>query len=216
MRKLAIIGAAIAAVAALSAIATTMASAAAPELETTKAKDFPIKFTSFSGLGTLKVVGGSEIICEKDKDSGEFINAKEVTDTIDFEKCKAEGIVGAHSLGDPEGTILTTSKGSLCLIKEKDVGILLEPTGPVHIEIPTVATLLIVKGSVTGLITPIEQFSLRFELAFTVTGGKQVPEECEGKKDELLTAKNEGTFEKSTEATTGIIGFLREEVKIVE
>jgi hypothetical protein len=215
MRKLAIIGAAIAAVAALSAIATTMASAAAPKFED-ETKTFPIKFTSFSGLGTLKVVGGSEIICEKDKDSGEILNATEIIDTIDFEKCKAEGIVGAHSLGDPEGTILTTTKGTLCLIKEKDVGVLLEPTGPVHIEIPTVATLLLVKGSVTGLISPIGVFTLRAELALTVTGGKQVPEECEGKKDELLTSKNGGAFEKSTEATTGIIGLLKETVKIVE
>jgi hypothetical protein len=210
MRKLAIIGAAIAAVAALSAIATTMASAAPPTGK------FPIRFTSFSGLSTFKVAGVSEIICEKDRDSGEFTNAKEVTDTIDFEKCKAEGIVGAHSLGNPEGTILTTAKGTHCLIKEKDVGILLEPTGFVHIEIPTVATLLLIRGTVTGLITPTNVFSPRFELAFTVKEGKQVSEECEGRRNELFVSKNGGPFEKSTLATTDIIGFLGQEVKIIE
>jgi hypothetical protein len=215
MRKLTAIGAAIAAVAALSTIATTMASAAAPEFES-KSKEFPGKFTSFGGLGTLKIVGGSEVVCEKSRGTGEVLSAKETLDTINFEKCKAEGIVGAHSLGDPEGTILTTTKGTPCLIKEKDVGILLEPTGAIHIEIPSVATLLLIKGSITGSITPIGVFTLRSELALTVTGGKQVPEECEGKKDELLTSKNGGAFEKSTLASTGVIGLLGGEGKIIE
>jgi len=210
MRKLVTIGAAIAAVAALTAVAASMASAA-PEFSKEK-----VKFTSFSGPGTLAVVGGGKIECKKDKDSGEITSKTKITDTIDFEECKAEGIVGAHSLGDPEGTILTTTTGTLCLIKAGEVGVLLEPTGQVHIEIPKVATLLLIKGTVTGVITPISKESLRFELALKVAEKKQVPEECESKKDELLTSTNGGAFEKSTEQTTGVIGLLTSEVVIIE
>jgi hypothetical protein len=79
-------------------------------------------FTSTSGPGTLEKIEDDQptITCTADTDTGQFIGAskKEVAVTIDFTGCKLFGIVGAHSLGDKEGTIIVRVTGVLCYLNK--------------------------------------------------------------------------------------------------
>jgi len=220
MRKVKIIGAAIIAVVALSALASAMASAAEPEF-----KNFPLKFTSKSGKGTLQIKGGTAIECEKDTNTGEAINTKEVTATIDFLGCSAFKLVKAHSLGDEAGVILTTVKGSLCILEEKvspgtklRIGLRLAPTGKVHIEVST--ELAVIEGTVIGEVKLINALKLGgFELLLEqgAAAGEQKIKECKGgPKEVLLGQENEkGEFKEAAEVTNDEINWLVKEQEII-
>jgi hypothetical protein len=214
MRKLTIIGATITTLVALSAIASTMATAALPEFNKTK-----IKFTSFSGPGTLAVAAGNTIECTSDTDEGEITGVKTVTLTVDFRKCTIFGLFGAHSLGDAENTILTSATGTLCYINEakKEVGLVLTPTGLLHIEAPNAGALALIKGTLIGRLTPVNTTSLHGELILKQEKGVQAVLGCEGLAGEthLSTSENEGTFKASGEGTTDAIGYLTSEVDLL-
>jgi hypothetical protein len=214
MRKLTIIGATITTLVALSAIASTMATAALPEFNKTK-----IKFTSFSGPGALDESGGQAIECASDTDAGEITGPKTVTLTVDFRKCKIDGLIGAHSLGDAENTILTAATGTLCYLNEakKEVGLVITPTGMLHLEAPAAAALALVKGTLIGRLTPVNTTTLRSELILKQTAGAQELLKCEGLAGEthLSTAENEGEFKPSGEETTDAIGYLVSEVDLL-
>jgi len=221
MRKVKIIGAAIIAVVALSALASAMASAAAPEF-----KNFPLKFTSKSGPGTLQIKGGPAIECTDDTNTGEAINAKEVTATIDFLGCKAFKLFNANSLGDPSGIILTSVKGSLCILEENvspgtklRIGLRLAPTGKVHIEAST--ELVLIEGTVIGEVKPLEKLKLGlFELILQkgTNAGEQQIKECKGgPKEVLLGQENEkGEFKEAAEVTNDEINWLVKEQEIID
>jgi hypothetical protein len=216
MRKLAIITTAITTVAALSAIAAGMATAALPEFSPDNGK-FPVKFTSFSGPGTLAIAGGNTIECAKDKDSGEIVGAKEVSVTVDFETCKIFGLVGAHSLGDPEGTILVAAKGELCYIDEstKEVGLRITPTGELHVEAPSAASLAEIEGSVIGVLSPVNTSALEFMLSLKQTkAGEQAQLECGGVKSKLEASENEGALKAASEVTRDVIGLLEQTAEL--
>ena len=212
MRKLTIIGATITALVALSAIASTMATAALPEFNKTK-----VKYTSFSGPGTLAVSGGNTIECASDTDAGEITGAKTVSLTVDFKTCKIFGLIGAHSLGDAENTILTSATGTLCYLNEakKEVGLILTPTGELHIEAPNAGALAEIEGSVIGQLTPVNKTTLRGELILKQKEGKQELLKCGSTETHLETAENEGTFKASGEGTTDAIGYLTSEVDLL-
>jgi len=214
MRKLTIIGATITALVALSAIASTMATAALPEFNKTK-----VKFTSFSGPGTLQVAGGNKIECATDTDEGEITGPKTVTLTVDFRTCKIFGLIGAHSLGDAENTILTAATGTLCYLNKakKEVGLVLTPTGLLHIEAPSAGSLALIKGTLIGRLTPVNTTTLRGELILKQTEGKQELLACEELAGEthLSTAENEGEYKASGEQTTDAIGYLVSEVDLL-
>jgi hypothetical protein len=212
MRKLTIISLAITAVVALSAIAAGMATAAKPEFLPANGT-FPVKFTSHAGPGSLKS-GALEIKCQAETDKGEITGAKTVTDTIDFEKCAALGFA-AHSLGDSGETILTTVTGELCYINEakKEVGLLVTPTAKVHIEVPAAGALIIVLGSVTGALTPINVLTLEFRLLFKEVGGAQNLG-CGEKVEALDSGTNEGEETSAILVNHTIIGLLGQTVTL--
>jgi hypothetical protein len=215
MRKLTIIGATLITIIALSAIASTMANAAFPEFNPKAIKNLP-PFTSFSGKGTLQVEGGDTIVCESDTNDGVITGAKTVSLDIDFRTCTIFGIAGAHSLGDPEDTILVAATGELCYLNEaKEVGLIITPTGELHIEDPSAGALAEIEGSVIGQITPVNTSSLRFELLLKQESGKQAFKECGGKAAEFKLSENEGAFKKAGLGTTDAIGFLKEEVEVL-
>jgi hypothetical protein len=214
MRKLTITAAIITALTGLTTIASTLATAALPEFNKTK-----VKFTSFSGPGALKESGGQAIECESDTDAGEITGPKTVTLTVDFRTCKIFGLVGAHSLGDPEGTILTSATGTLCYLNEakKEVGLVITPTGLLHIEAPAAAALALIKGTLIGRLTPVNTTTLRGELILKQTAGKQELLGCEGLAGEthLSTSENEKPYAASGEQTTDAIGYLVSEVDLL-
>jgi len=214
MRKLTIIGATITALVALSAIASTMATAALPEFNKTK-----VKFTSASGPGTLQVAGGNKIECESDTDDGEITGPKEVILLVDFRKCEIFGLIGAHSLGDAENTILTNATGTLCYLNKakKEVGLVLTPTGLLHIEAPNAGALALIKGTLIGRLTPVNTTTLRGELILKQEKGKQELLGCEELAGEahLSTSENEGAYQASGLGTADTVGFLVSEVDLL-
>lgn len=198
MRKLTVIWATIGAVVALSAVAVSMASAALPEFK--PAKPTKAGFKIKSGQGTLEVAGVPNTICKKDSGSGAITGTKTVTLTVDFEECKILTFIEAHSLGDPANTILLHVTGELCFIKKaapEEVGVLLSPTGPVHIEAPATSTLVVVEGSVVGKVLPVNKKQ--------TTGTVNLPStllKCEGQTDGLTAKENEGTTAKEAKEIT--------------
>lgn len=215
MRRLKKMGVVITALLALAALGATMASsasAALPEFSPGKAGE---KFTSKSGAGTLEEGGQPAITCTADTDSGEFIGStkKEVLVTIDFTGCSVFGIVGAHSLGDKEGTILVHVTGKLCYLNKskKEVGMgLAVQSGGLHIEVA--GKLLLVTGTAIGQVKPVNTKSKTGEVVLKQSGGKQEFTKCEGGATEnLTTAENEGTAKESGEQTTDSEGFEKEQ-----
>jgi len=220
MRKVKLIGAAVVAVVVLSALASALASAAAPEF-----KNFPLKFTSKSGPGTLQIKGGTAMECTDDTNTGEAINATEVIATIDLLGCKAFKLVGAHSLGDATGIILTAVRGSLCILEEKvspgtklRIGLRLAPTGKLHIEVST--ELLLLEGTLIGEVKPLNELKLGgFELILAkgTNEGEQRIKECKGgPKEVLLAQENEkGEFKEASAVTLDQVNWLVKEQEII-
>jgi hypothetical protein len=201
MRRLKILVAAIIATAALTAIAATTATAALPEFEPGAKGE---TFTGTSATGTLETSKKGTIECATDKVKGTLLSKTEALITVDFETCKVFGLVGAHSLGDKEGVILVGFKAKLCYINKstKDVG-LLGSILALHLEVPSAAVLLVVLGSVIGLVTPVNTKTKEFEIKYEQKEGTQLIKKCEGGPENLLfTSENEGAFELSGEGTT--------------
>jgi hypothetical protein len=196
MRKLKVLGAAIIAVVALSAIASATASAALPEFLPGNAGE---KFTGKSGSGTLEVPGEGPIICSADTVTGENTGTTKKTALalITFTGCKVFGIINAASLGDAAGTILVHAELELCYIDKakKEVGVLTEVL-PVHIEV--FGKLLIVTGDQVGLLLGTKS---PFKIDYLQKEGKPDPQ-CEKKSEHLSTSINEGAGKESGEQTT--------------
>jgi hypothetical protein len=206
MRGVKIIGAALMAVVALAAVASVTASAALPEFLPASGS-----FTSKSGSGTLAFKGGNTIECSADTNKGEVTGEKTARVTITFTGCKLFGIVGANSLGDSSGTILTTANGTLCYLNKtaKTVGLQLSPTGKVHIEAG--GSLAIVEGTVIGELKPVGGGAKKgpFELVLKQkAAGEQEITKCEGGATQNLSgAEGEGTNKEASEVTTDSINF---------
>ncbi len=135
MNRIRIIGLALVAVFAISAVAVASASAALPEFRqcqkvaiaktgewnnnicteknATKEGEFEklpiknnIKFTSTSGESVLKAGFGS-VKCKKDKDSGETVSPTHITVTVTFEECKDSLARTCTTAGQAAGVIKT-------------------------------------------------------------------------------------------------------------
>ena len=214
MRKLTITTATITALTALTTITATIATAALPEFNKTN-----VKFTSESGPGTLDVAGGNTIECATDTASGEITGPKTVTLQVDVRTCKIFGLIGSHSLGDPENTILIAATGTLCYLNKakKEVGLVLTPTGLLHIEAPNAGALAQIKGTLIGRLTPVNTTTLRGELILKQEKGKQELLGCEELAGEahLSTSENEGAYQASGLGTADTVGFLVSEVDLL-
>lgn len=200
MRQLKIVGAVLGTVFALSAIASATASAALPEFNPGTAGT---KLTGTSGSGTLLTATKGIIECTSDTVSGELTGKKTGKATVTFKGCSAFGFLGAKSLGDAEGVILTKVALELCYINKakKEVGVLTEVTEPVHVEVA--GKLLKITGDAVGKITPVNTKTKKFKLEYKQKGGTQEPAGCEGKTENLKVEENEnGKVENAGEATT--------------
>jgi hypothetical protein len=138
----------------------------------------PIKCTGFTGEGTF--------LTKSDQHA---------TGTLTYTGCKASGF-SANTLGTTSGIIKYPTLFLICLVEPKPLafGMLIEPTeSPVHIEVPALKVLLLLKGAVIALnLSPLS--GKEFLLDLVATGGDQ---------ETALECKiNEETFKHSLE--TGI------------
>jgi hypothetical protein len=202
MKQIKMLGAAIIAVVALSAVASATASAALPEFTPGAAKT---TFTGTSGAGTLQAAGGT-IECESDTVKGELTGTtkKTGTATITFKGCAAFTIFGAKSLDAKNaGEIITNVNLELCYINKakKEVGILTEVAKTVHVEVA--GKLIEILGDAVGAITPVNTSTTKFKIVYKQKSGTQEPGGCEGKTENLLSRENEtGSFTNAGEQTT--------------
>jgi hypothetical protein len=192
MRRLTIIGAAILAALALSVVAASAASAANPEF----LKFAKPKFTATSPKGKLQIKGGGAIACAKDEvktGNGEITGAKTVKLNVDFLECEALGLP-ANSLGDAAKTILFKGTGTLCYVSaaKKEVALKIILTEEVHIEVPEAGTLLLVKGTVYGAVTPVNEANTAGKISFAQAAGKQTLNKCEGEAEGNLSTSENG------------------------
>jgi hypothetical protein len=217
MKQLKILGVALMAVFALSAVAASMASAEVkvlPELEEA--------FKGESGAGTLEMLKGVAVIeCAKDKSEGTFEGTKPLGSFhIDFEGCKALKIAACTGLGESAETILSLGTFHLVFDKlgtgaELGVGILFL-VEKVHFECG--GKLFVVSGEVLCLLTkPLNEKAKHFEIV--CKKGKEAGDPGEvvywnekgeevkinEEKGGLLTAVNEGTGVMSSENTSALI-----------
>ena len=196
MKRLKVLGLLIMAVSMLGAtVAASSASAAKMENA-----EFTVvtNGTSTSGPGTL--FGAAEIKCADDTDTTKAINKKEGTISIDFLKCLLLN-EPCHSLGDKEEVILTGGTYLLVLldINGKDqlgIAIIIKP---LHIECKFLNTLVVVEGSVIGLIEAKAGTKNEFTILIHAKGAKEqevkeyLNEEEKAVPDVLSCSVNEGT-----------------------
>lgn len=106
MKRIRLLGVALMAVFALGAIAAITASAEVTLILPEKG----VTVKSKSGKGTLLTVGGSQVICQKDKGESSFTTGNLGTFKVDFEECKAKvpiiGSAPCTGTGEPKEVIL--------------------------------------------------------------------------------------------------------------
>ena len=149
--------------------------------------------------------------------NGEITGPKKSSVTLDIHGCELVDLSGARSLGDPEGTILVAATGTLCYLNEakREAGLIITPTGELHIEAFGAGALLEIEGSLIGRVIPVNTKTLRFEIIFRQTTGKQEVLKCGTTETHLETSENEGTFKASGLETKDAIGFIGQEVEIM-
>jgi len=216
MQRLKVIGLALVAVLAITAVASATASAAKPEFVFTGTeKGFTGKQV---GEGFLETTGGTQVKCTAGTSSGEIEGASgsnKVTKTVvTFTGCTSSGFE-CHSPGQASGVIQTKElKGQLGYISspEKTVGLDLEPKeGEFFVEFTCLGFLTSkVKGQVIGKLTPVNKevkTTEHFTLTYKQTKGVQelTELEIEGVKDTgdiLKSSLNGNPEEQSGEQST--------------
>jgi hypothetical protein len=173
------------AIAAITAIEATTASAEEGLL--------PIgaTFTGKAGAGTLETLRGLPIQCAGFILTGGVVNTESGKIAhIDFEKCTVLGFPApTNSLGDQAEIVLVDNVTILlCLITPASLvfGVLLKLTEPVHLVAPTIGVLLNINGTIVGKIEPNGSGTVK-KIVFEKTGGDASIKECTN----LLTGKAE-------------------------
>jgi len=207
MRRFAVVGAALLAVLALTAVVASSAVAALPEFLPSSG----VIIGGSSGAGELQIQGGGTVKCEKDKPLGEITGPKTATIDVHFEGCKALGFA-ANSVDDKAkaGVILVKGTALLCYLSKaaKTVGLLVTISPKLEIEVPTAKTIITVEGSVIGEVKPINKSQTTGEVIFTQKEGKPGIEKCEGEAADVLLAKEgTGAFKVAGEKTTESLTF---------
>ncbi len=165
MQRLKILGVALMAVFALSAVVAATASAEVVILPKLAAEE---TYKGESGKGTLEMLKGiAVVVCQKDKSEGTFEATKPLgLFHIDFEGCKAS-IAACTGLGEAKEVILSLGIAHLVfdtlgkVLSEAGIGVLflLEP---VHFE--CAGKLMMVEGQVLCLIKPVNKLTKHFEI----------------------------------------------------
>jgi hypothetical protein len=233
MSRIRIIGLALVAVFAMTAVAASPAFAADSE-QLFKQAGTKQKFKSTSGVGKL-TANGQVVECKKDKGSGE-LNAKQTASVknvvVTFEECKSEkeGVtceVKSKGAGKTNEVATVKLKGELGEVAAaeatSEVGLLLEPESGTAFVILEGTCLQVspteVTGSVAGEVTPVGKNQLTGKLEFKVPGGAQAIKTFERSTTDavvkpslkvfgLFTAtqetSSEETFEELTEVVKGL------------
>jgi hypothetical protein len=148
MKQIRILGLALLALFALGAASASMASAEEGVLPT-QTKPFTIK----GAAATLLTLEKEEIKCKATSGEGKFLEKSDqhATGSFIFKECTALGLA-SNTLGDASGTIKANVLFLICLVEPKTLvfGVLIQPTETVHVEVPSVKALLLVKGAVIG------------------------------------------------------------------
>jgi hypothetical protein len=180
---------------------------------------FPTNFTSHGGEAVLKVAT-SKVKCASTDNTGVVTGAKTGTVLVTFLGCKLSGVDPCKSPGAAGAEEIMTFTLNMALgyiTKEpKDVGVDLTGTGGAEgnllaefeCKVGEGVIPVKVKGSVIGLITPINTSTLTFTLNFAenATTKKQAVEKFENKaKDTLEVSLNKGVFEEGVEITEDTI-----------
>jgi hypothetical protein len=206
MQRFRILGVALLAIFALGAVAAVAANAEEGFLPR-KTNDFTFEGTA-KNKPTLETTAGSTIACEKLTGSGTLKSDKQAEKvTLDFDGCSALGFPD-NTLGDTSGLLLLTeAAASVCLLTGGGFGLIIEPK-EVHIEVPAISTLLLVKGSVIGKITTVGP-AKEYGVEFAGTKGKQNITECVDKVEhKLLVSTNGGTPELAAQKVIATLKFL--------
>jgi hypothetical protein len=209
--RIRMIGLALVAVFAMSAIATAAASAA-------EMTPFPNKFTAKSGASTFETKSGEKVKCSADSGTGEVTSATKDTATIKFTGCEAFGFK-CKSAGAASGEIVLKVTSELVDIMKanKEVGNILTLEKELTIEC-SIFEKLKVKGSTLCPITPVEVKTKEFKLICKEKGGMQEPANYEVGgvlvKAPITETKGEGiknfAFEQSGLEGTDTLTFEKE------
>jgi hypothetical protein len=214
MKQIRTAGLILVAMLAIGALAAATASAALPELVNSKGEALvKKKYTSKSGASTLETEKNGAVKCKEGTDTGESTGPKTGTSTVTFTGCESASIKCKTS-GAKTGEIITKATSKLVYIneKEKTVGLALAATEST-IEC-SILQKLKVRGSVIGVLTPVNTVAEEFTLTFKQKKGVQEPTEYEeeGKKVKDIT-ETEGSgiktfkFEPSGLETTDTLKF---------
>jgi hypothetical protein len=148
MRRLRIMGIALLALFALGAFAALAASAEEGVLP-------PETFTGEGGAVTFETLTKEATSCTKVSVlEGKFLTEKEKDQhglaNLHFSGCNEEGFFPFNTLGDESGVVLFKVLFLICLVEPVKLvfGILILPEETVHIEVPSLGQLLLVKGAV--------------------------------------------------------------------
>jgi hypothetical protein len=157
MKQLRILGLALLALFALGALTASVSSAAEEGVLE------PGNFTIKGGPAELKTLTPEEIKCKETAGTGVFLTEKEkdrhATGTFTFKGCTANGFK-ANTLTDAEGTIKANVLFLICLTESAILlfGVLvLVLEAPLHIEVPIIKNLILVKGAAIGSLTKAGQ-----------------------------------------------------------
>lgn len=188
MQRLKLLGLALIALVALSAIGASSALALEnPELLPNPTAAAPAVFSIKSGAGELQS-SLANIKCKADTAKATFTSAREGTTTIDFTGCTVGG-EECHSLGDSSGTILVNN-AKITLVDvllggtTLGLGLLVQLTNEVHIECKGIVGLVLVKNAVIGEFLSVaneEEIKVKTikKLDFKLLEGKQEYRTCD-------------------------------------
>jgi hypothetical protein len=115
-----------------------------------------------------------------------FSNHKHATGHLKFTGCQTVGLA-VFSLGDPKETFLVEALFLVCLnAGESKFGIAIEFDQTLHLEIPSVGVLFVVRGLVIGRVLTVFSSAV-YSIDFGGSKGKQAVTEC---KEGLNTKKH--------------------------
>jgi hypothetical protein len=210
MRRVRIVGRYVAAALAMSAVAAPSGWAALPEFS----GPFPKAFTSTGKQAVLETAAKAKVVCAGSTDTGEAMGPKAGTMIVKFTGCKARG-APCMNPGAAPGTIVThvliSQLGYLNRAK-REVGVDLT-NGNLLAEFVCGSVRFLIKGSVIGRITPVDQKvkpPKGFLLTFVQSGGKQKFTKFQGGPKDVLESSFGGSFEEAGLSSMDVITFSAE------
>jgi hypothetical protein len=211
MKQLRILGLALLALFALSAITASIASAEEGVLES---PTFTVN--GEKKVTKLKTLGNETIECTDVTGTGKFLEKVGEKDnhaegTLDFTGCTASGFP-ALTLGDAAGTFLVSALFLICLTNSATLqfGVLILLLETLHIEVPLIKALILVKGAAIGLLTKAgEVKGEKFGVSFNE------PDEATRLKCEINGVKHTASLEAAVDTKADLDAFEVGEASVI-